>query len=185
MTHGYTAMLRFLGLLVLISLAFAAGYVFGQLPLKPLTEKVRELSKNVMDTTLGIERDLRRRQGLVDAKARLVQAKLDLAETATVLMRVHEACHQQSSRQGEQFGILALGLQRRNRVDRPDASPVDTDRGRARLAVRCLQHEFRDEYSRLRHDCPLSRESLASPSHTASVEAVQPKKVSTLNTVAS
>jgi hypothetical protein len=73
-------MLRFLGLLVLISLAFAAGYVFGQLPLKPLTEKVRELSKNVMDTTLGIERDLRRRQGLVDAKARLVQAKLDLAE---------------------------------------------------------------------------------------------------------
>jgi hypothetical protein len=73
-------MLRFLGLLVLMSLAFAAGYVFGQLPLKPLTEKVRELSKNVMDTTLGIERDLRRRQGLVDAKARLVQAKLDLAE---------------------------------------------------------------------------------------------------------
>lgn len=38
------------------------------------------MSKNVMDTTLGIERDLRRRQGLVDAKARLVQAKLDLAE---------------------------------------------------------------------------------------------------------
>ena len=73
-------MLRFFGLLVLMSLAFAAGYVFGQLPLKPLTEKVRELSKNVMDTTLGIERDLRRRQGLVDAKARLVQAKLDLAE---------------------------------------------------------------------------------------------------------
>lgn len=80
MTQGATVMLRFLGLLVLISLAFAAGYVFGQLPLKPLTEKVRELSKNVMDTTLGIERDLRRRQGLVDAKARLVQAKLDLAE---------------------------------------------------------------------------------------------------------
>lgn len=80
MTQGDTAMLRFLGLLVLISLSFAAGYVFGQLPLKPLTEKVRELSKNVMDTTLGIERDLRRRHGLVDAKARLVQAKLELAD---------------------------------------------------------------------------------------------------------
>lgn len=31
-----------------------------------------------MDTTLGIEKDLRRRQGLVDAKARIVQAKAEL-----------------------------------------------------------------------------------------------------------
>lgn len=73
-------MLRFLGLLVLLSLTFGLGYMMGQLPLNPLTERVRELSKNVLDTTLGMERDLRRRQGLVDAKARLVQAKVDLVD---------------------------------------------------------------------------------------------------------
>ena len=32
---------------------------------------------------MGIERDLRRRQGLVDAKARIVQAKSDLFEKNT------------------------------------------------------------------------------------------------------
>jgi hypothetical protein len=31
-----------------------------------------------MDTTMGIERDLRRREGLLNAKARIVQAKSDL-----------------------------------------------------------------------------------------------------------
>lgn len=73
-------MLRFLGLLVLLAIAFGLGYMMGQLPLHPLTEKVRELSKNVMDTTLGVERDLRRRQGLVEAKAHLVQAKAHLVD---------------------------------------------------------------------------------------------------------
>ncbi len=34
----------------------------------------------MLDTTLGIERDLRRRQGLVDAKSRLVQAKAHLVD---------------------------------------------------------------------------------------------------------
>lgn len=36
-----------------------------------------------MDTTLGIERDLRRRQGLVDAKAKIVQARSDLLSKNT------------------------------------------------------------------------------------------------------
>lgn len=73
-------MLRFIGLLVLLAASFALGYMTGQLPLHPLSEKVRELSKNVLDTTLGLERDLRQRQGLIDAKGHLVQAKAHLAD---------------------------------------------------------------------------------------------------------
>jgi hypothetical protein len=71
-------MLRFLGLIVLLLSAFALGYMWGKRPLANLEQTVRDLSRNVMDTTLGIERDLRRREGLVDAKARVVQAKSDL-----------------------------------------------------------------------------------------------------------
>jgi hypothetical protein len=71
-------MLRFLGLMILLLSAFALGYMWGKRPLANLEQTVRDLSRNVMDTTLGIERDLRRREGLVDAKARLVQAKSDL-----------------------------------------------------------------------------------------------------------
>jgi hypothetical protein len=43
-----------------------------------LQQSLTDLSRNVLDTTLGIERDLRRRQGLVDAKSRLVQAKANV-----------------------------------------------------------------------------------------------------------
>jgi hypothetical protein len=71
-------MLKFLGLLVLLSIAFILGYAWGKRPTTDLEQTVKELSRNVMDTTLGIERDLRRRQGLVDAKARVVQAKAEL-----------------------------------------------------------------------------------------------------------
>ena len=71
-------MLRFLGMIVLLLGAFALGYAWGKRPLADLEHTVKELSRNVVDTTLGIERDLRRRQGLIDAKARIVQAKSDL-----------------------------------------------------------------------------------------------------------
>jgi hypothetical protein len=71
-------MLKFLGLLVLLTVAFILGYAWGKRPTTDLEQTVKELSRNVMDTTLGIERDLRRRQGLVDAKARVVQAKAEL-----------------------------------------------------------------------------------------------------------
>ena len=73
-------MLRFLGLLVLLALAFGLGYVTGQLPLHPLTEKVRELSRNVLDTTLGMEHSLRRKQGLLDAKGHLIDAKMHVLD---------------------------------------------------------------------------------------------------------
>jgi hypothetical protein len=78
-------MKKFIGVVLLVIGAFAAGYYFGQRPIGTLQQTVsdlqqslKDLSRNVMDTTLGIERDLRRRQGLVDAKSRLVQAKANI-----------------------------------------------------------------------------------------------------------
>ncbi len=78
-------MLKFFGILALIGLSFGLGYVVGRQPvgilqqtIVDLQKAVKDLSRNVMDTTLGIEKDLRKRQGLVDAKARVVQAKADL-----------------------------------------------------------------------------------------------------------
>ncbi len=75
-------MAKFLMVLLLLIGAFGAGYYVGQRPIGTLKQSVsdlqqslKEVSKNVMDTTLGIERDLRRRQGLVDAKSRFLQAK--------------------------------------------------------------------------------------------------------------
>ncbi len=76
-------MLRFLGLLVLLSGAFGLGYIYGTRPLGSLEKAVKDVSRNVVDSTMGIERDLRRRQGLVDAKARIVQAKSDLFQKNT------------------------------------------------------------------------------------------------------
>lgn len=80
-------MLKFIGLVIVISASFAAGYYFGQRPVGTLLQTVsdlqqslKDLSRNVLDTTTGIERDLRRRQGLVDAKSRLVQAKANVLE---------------------------------------------------------------------------------------------------------
>jgi hypothetical protein len=75
-------MAKFLVVVVLLGGAFGTGYYLGQRPVGTLQRTVAELqqslkdvSRNVLDTTLGIERDLRRRQGLVEAKSRLVQAK--------------------------------------------------------------------------------------------------------------
>jgi len=60
-------------------------------------QSIQTLSQSAFDTTVGIERDLRRRQGLVEAKSRLIQAKSnvldrnfgdasrELAEAITVL----------------------------------------------------------------------------------------------------
>ncbi len=80
-------MAKFLVVVVLLAGAFGAGYYLGQRPVGTLQRNVAELqqslkdvSRDVLDTTLGIERDLRRRQGLVEAKSRLVQAKAHLAD---------------------------------------------------------------------------------------------------------
>lgn len=78
-------MLKLLGMLILIAASFGAGYYVGQRPIgtlqqtvSDLQQSITKLSRNVLDTTQGIERDLRRRQGLVDAKSRVVQAKANL-----------------------------------------------------------------------------------------------------------
>lgn len=71
-------MLRFIGLLMLLALSFGFGYLWGKQPANNLEQTVRDFSRNVVDTTLGIERDLHRRQSLVDAKSNVVQAKADL-----------------------------------------------------------------------------------------------------------
>ena len=80
-------MLKFIGLIVVIGASFAGGYYFGQRPVGTLMQTVsdlqhslKELSRNVLDTTTGIEQDLRRRQGLVEAKSRLVQARANILE---------------------------------------------------------------------------------------------------------
>jgi hypothetical protein len=80
-------------MIVLLLGAFALGYAWGKRPLADLEHTVKELSRNVVDTTLGIERDLRRREGLIDAKARIVQAKSDLfnRNTATAAKELAEA----------------------------------------------------------------------------------------------
>jgi len=92
-------MLKFIVILFLLAGSFAGGYYLGQQPAGTLQATVSDLSKHIsrsekivgnvqqsikslsqsaFDTTVGIERDLRRRQGLVEAKSRLVQAKADV-----------------------------------------------------------------------------------------------------------
>ncbi|MFO0774156.1 MAG: hypothetical protein U0172_05785 [Nitrospiraceae bacterium] len=73
-------MLRFIGLLVVVAGAFGLGYVTGQMPVNPLSDRVKELSKQLVEKTLGAERDFRNRQGLLDAKAHLLQAKLHVID---------------------------------------------------------------------------------------------------------
>ena len=63
---------------MLLALSFGFGYLWGKQPANNLEQTVRDFSRNVVDTTLGIERDLHRRQSLVDAKSSVVQAKADL-----------------------------------------------------------------------------------------------------------
>jgi len=78
-------MWKLVAILVLVALSFGLGFYFGQRPVGTLEETVSDLqhslkdtSRNIIDTTMGIERDLRRRQGLIDSKSRVVQAKSEL-----------------------------------------------------------------------------------------------------------
>jgi hypothetical protein len=78
-------MKKFFAIVILVAGSFALGFYFGQRPVGTLQKTVadleqsaKDLSKSAMDTAMGIERDLRRRQALVEAKSRLVQAKADI-----------------------------------------------------------------------------------------------------------
>ncbi|THJ24967.1 MAG: hypothetical protein CAF45_003235 [Nitrospira sp. CG24E] len=78
-------MWKFIAVFVLVAASFGLGFYFGQRPAGTLQETAADLqhslkdtSRNIIDTTMGIERDLRRRQGLIDTKSRVVQAKSEL-----------------------------------------------------------------------------------------------------------
>lgn len=78
-------MWKFFGIVALAVASFGLGFYFGQRPvgtlertIGDLQQSLKEMSRNVLDTTMGIEQDLRRRQALLDTKARAVQAKADL-----------------------------------------------------------------------------------------------------------
>jgi len=80
-------MWKFIMVLVLIAGSFALGFYFGQRPAGTLEETVaglpksiREVSRNVMDTTMGIEQDLRRRQALLETKSKIVQSRSDVLD---------------------------------------------------------------------------------------------------------
>ncbi len=80
-------MVKFVGILVVLGAAFGLGYFVGQLPISEknstidnLKSQMTNLSRNVVDTTMGIPASLRSRQGLLDAKSRLIQAKSDLLD---------------------------------------------------------------------------------------------------------
>lgn len=78
-------MWKFIGIVMLAVASFGMGFYFGQRPVGTLEQTVgdlqqslKQMSRNVLDTTVGIEQDLRRRQALLDTKARVVQAKSEL-----------------------------------------------------------------------------------------------------------
>ena len=94
-------MVKFIIILVLIACSFGAGYYLGQEPVGTLQtnvsdlskrlaisketiegfqQLVKKLSKDVLDATMRNERDLSRRQGLLEAKSKVVQAKADILD---------------------------------------------------------------------------------------------------------
>ena len=94
-------MAKFIFILLLIACSFGAGYYVGQKPVGTLQanvsdlskrlaiseetvegfqKSVMKLSKDALDATMRIEQDLRKRQGLLEAKSKLVQAKADILD---------------------------------------------------------------------------------------------------------
>jgi uncharacterized phage infection (PIP) family protein YhgE len=78
-------MWKLIAALLLATASFGLGFYYGQRPVGTLQQTVSDLqntlkntSRNIIDTTMGIEGDLRRRQALIDTKSRVVQAKSDL-----------------------------------------------------------------------------------------------------------
>ena len=71
-------MFRFIGLVMLLALSFGFGYLRGKQPTNNLEQTVRDFSRNVIDGTIGNERDIRQLQNLIEAKSRVVQAKAEI-----------------------------------------------------------------------------------------------------------
>jgi hypothetical protein len=113
-------MWKFIAALVLAAASFALGFYFGQRPVGTLQQTVLDLqqslkntSRDIFDTTMGIERDLRRRQGLIDTKSRVVQAKSELfdknfGEAAKQLGEAAETLENATKGAKQDESILAL-----------------------------------------------------------------------------
>ena len=138
-------MWKILAALALAALSFALGFYFGQRPVgtlqqtvSDLRQSVTEMSRNVLDTTMGIERDLRRRQGLIDTKSKVVQAKSDLFD--------------------KNFGEAAKQLQ--EAVDVLEAATKGAKQDEAILAVRALTGALREIRLELSMGKPISMKRL-------------------------
>jgi len=113
-------MCKFIVVLALIAASFGLGFYFGQRPVGTLQQTASEIqdslkdtSRNIIDTTMGIERDLRRRQGLLDAKSLVVQAKSELldknlGEAAKQLGEAAETLEKVTKSAKQDESILAL-----------------------------------------------------------------------------
>jgi type I site-specific restriction endonuclease len=73
-------MLKFLGFLVVVGLAFGIGVFVGRQGPETVLHKAKQLGAEVMAKTGSVERNLALRMSLVTAKDRLVQAKSDLLD---------------------------------------------------------------------------------------------------------
>ncbi|MFM8540836.1 MAG: hypothetical protein ACKOBZ_05105 [Nitrospira sp.] len=83
-------MLKIIGAIVLLGGVFALGYYSGSRPaavkkaVKEISSEVvattKELSRTAINTSQSLERTLRYRQGVVDAKEKLLEARTDLNE---------------------------------------------------------------------------------------------------------
>ena len=133
-------MWKFIAVLALIAASFGLGFYFGQRPVGTLQQTVSDLqlslkdtSRNILDTTMGIERDLRRRQGLIDTKSRVVQAKSELfdknyGEAAKALGEASEILENATKGAKQDESILAMraltGTLREVRLELSMGKPV-------------------------------------------------------------
>src|SRR3989475_7331468 len=105
-------MLRFLGMLTIVGLAFACGIYIGRQGPETLLHKAKQLSSQVLASTSTLERNLSLRTGLVNAKERLVQAKAELLDKnyGRAATRLREA------RQAPQEATEAAGRERKGKL---------------------------------------------------------------------
>ena len=113
-------MWKFIAVLALTAASFGLGFYFGQRPVgtlqqtaSDLQDSLKDTSRHIIDTTMGIERDLRRRQGLLDAKSMVVQAKSELldknlGEAAKQLGEAAETLEKATKGAKQDESILAL-----------------------------------------------------------------------------
>lgn len=73
-------MLKFMGFLMVVGLAFGLGVYVGQKGPEDVLHKAKQLGADIFAKTSSVERSLAVRAGIVNAKERLVQAKSELLD---------------------------------------------------------------------------------------------------------